>query len=61
MTEETVKITENSLNELIAKAVEGGGFVYLMDENKTNDFCIRLTRPIKIRFYGGHKGESNAE
>lgn len=58
MTKEQLKKIENSVNELIAEAVEGGGFVYLKDDNKTNDWIIRLTRPIRLSFYGGYKGDA---
>lgn len=57
MSEEQVKITENSLNELIAEAVKNGGHVYIVDKMH-NDFILRLTDPIKIQFYGGYKGEA---
>ena len=55
-----VEITENSLNELIAEAEKNGGHVYVVDR-KQNSFALRLTQPIKIQFYGGYKGDSDAE
>ncbi len=51
------KIIENSLNELIAEAVKGGGHVYVTDKLH-NTFALKLTEPIKLHFYGGYKGES---
>ena len=45
---------EKALNELIAKAQESGGHVYIVDK-KQNTFALRLTEPIKINFYGGYK------
>ena len=59
MADEKEKLIENSLNELIAEAVKGGGHVYVVDK-KHNTFALKLTEPIKIQFYGGYKGESNA-
>ena len=55
MTEDKAKIIENSLNDLIAEAVENGGHVFVVDK-KRNNFALRLTDPIKIQFYGGYKG-----
>lgn len=60
MTENKAKLIENSLNELIAEAVKNKGYVYVVDK-KQNDFVLRLTEPITIKFYGGYKGESDAE
>ena len=57
MPEDKSKIIENSLNDLIAKAIENGGHVYIVDK-KQNSFALRLETPIKIHFYGGYKGES---
>ena len=54
------KLIENSLNELIAEAVKGGGHVYVVDK-KHNSFALRLTEPIKIQFYAGYKGDSHAD
>lgn len=45
---------ETALNELIAEAVKGGGHVYVVDR-KQNTFALKLTEPIKISYYGGHK------
>ena len=56
----TEKEIENSLNDLIAEAVNNGGHVYVVDK-KHNTFALKLTEPIKIHFYGGYKGERNAE
>ena len=58
MVEDKVKITENSLNELISEAAENGGFVYVVDK-KQNTFALKLTEPIKISYYGGYKGETD--
>ena len=58
MSEEKEKLTENSLNELIAEAVKNGGHVYIVDK-KHNSFALRLTEPIKIQFYAGYKGDPN--
>lgn len=60
MTEDKAKIIENSLNDLIAEAVATGGHVFVVDK-KRNNFALRLTEPIKIHFFGGYKGDSNAE
>ena len=57
MEQDKAKITENSLNELIAEAVKNGGHVYVVDK-KQNTFALKLTEPIKIQFYGGYKGET---
>lgn len=51
------KTIEQQLNELISEAVKGGGFVYVVD-NKDNDFILRLTKPVRIQFYPGYKGET---
>lgn len=56
MSEEKSKLIENSINELIAEAVKGGGHVYVVD-GKRNTFALKLTEPVKIHFYGGYKGE----
>ncbi len=55
MTEDKAKITENSLNELIAEAVKNGGHVYVVDKRQ-NTFALKLTEHIKIQYYGGYKG-----
>lgn len=60
MPEDKAKIIENSLNELISEAVNNGGHVYVVDK-RGNTFALKLTEPIKIQFYGGYKGERNAE
>lgn len=60
MSEDKVITLENALNELIAQAADGGGHVYVVDK-KQNTFALKLTEPIKIQFYGGYKGERNAE
>lgn len=49
---------EEALNELIAEAVKKGGYVYIVDK-KQNNFVLRLTEPIKIRFINGFKGETD--
>lgn len=49
---------ENLLNELIAKASENGGHVYIVDKLQ-NTFALKLTEPIKIAFYEGYKGEKD--
>ena len=54
----TEKQIEEALNELIEKAISGGGHVFIVDK-KHNDFALRLTTPIKIQFYGGYKGNPN--
>ncbi|MBQ8836437.1 MAG: hypothetical protein IJ002_03110 [Clostridia bacterium] len=54
------KQLENALNELIAEAASGGGHVYIVDKRQ-NTFALKLTEPIRIQFYGGYKGECNAE
>ena len=51
---------ENALNELISEATENGGHVYIVDK-KQNAFALKFKAPIKIQFYGGYKGEQNAE
>ena len=48
---------EKALNELIAKAQESGGHVYIVDK-KQNNFALRLTEPIKINFYGGYNEQN---
>jgi hypothetical protein len=45
---------EKALNELIAKATENGGHVYILDKLQ-NTFALKLTEPIKINFYEGYK------
>lgn len=60
MTEEQAKKIENSVNNLIAEAVAGGGHVYVVDK-KQNTFALKLTEPVKIQFYGGYKGDSHAD
>lgn len=60
MTEDKAKALEDALNGLISEAVEGGGHVYVVDK-RSNTFALKLTEPIKIQFYGGYKGERNAE
>ena len=60
MTEDKAKIIENSLNDLIAEAVANGGHVFVVDKNR-NNFALRFTEPIKIQFFVGYKGDSNAE
>ncbi len=60
MTEEKAKLIENSLNELIEEAVKGGGHVFIVDRMQ-NEFFQRLTKPIKLSYYGGYKGESHEE
>ena len=59
MAEEREKLIENSINELIAEAVKGGGHVYVVDK-KRNTFALKLTEPVTIHFYGGHKEEEEA-
>ena len=51
------KLIENSINELIAEAVKGGGHVYVVDRQR-NAFALRLTESISIQFFGGYKGGS---
>lgn len=60
MNEDKVKSLESSLNELISEAVSGGGHVYVVDK-RGNTFALKLTEPIKIQFYGGYKGDRDAE
>lgn len=50
---------EKALNELIAKAQEHGGHVYIVDKLQ-NTFALKLTEPVKINYYGGYKENSNA-
>jgi hypothetical protein len=38
---------EKALNELIEKATESGGFVWLVDK-KQNNFAVRLQAPIRL-------------
>ena len=54
------KEIENSLNELIAEAAKNGGHVYVVDKRR-NIFSLKLTEPITVHFYGGFKGDTNAE
>lgn len=42
-----IKEIENALNELIQKATESGGFVWIVDK-KQNDFAVRLKKPIRL-------------
>lgn len=49
---------ENSLNEIIVKASEKGGHVYIVDK-RGNAFALKLTEPIKIAFYEGYKGDKD--
>lgn len=58
MTEDKAKALEDALNELISKAVEGGGHVYVVDK-RSNTFALKLTEPIRISYYGGYKGGRN--
>lgn len=60
MNEDKVKALKNALNELISEAVKGSGHVYVVDKRQ-NAFALKLTEPIKIQFYGGYKGDRNAE
>lgn len=50
------KIIEAALNELIAEAVKGDGFVYLIDQKDTN-FVLKLTNPVRIQLYKGETYE----
>jgi hypothetical protein len=54
MTAEKIKFIEDSVNEIIAEAINNGGHVYVVDR-KGNTFALKLTGPIKIQFYGGFK------
>ena len=54
MTSEKIKFLEDSINELIAEAVNNDGHVYVVDKMH-NTFALKLTEPVKIQFYGGYK------
>ena len=41
---------EKALNELIAKATESGGFVWIVDK-KGNNFYVRLTDAVTIKAF----------
>ena len=41
---------ETALNELINKASESGGFVWVVDKLH-NNFAVRLTEPISLKAY----------
>ena len=56
MTSEKIKFLEDSINEMIAEAVKGGGHVYVVDK-KQNSYALKLTEPIKFQCFGGYKGE----
>jgi hypothetical protein len=58
-----IKEIENALNELINKATESGGFVWIVD-GKQNNFAVRLKAPIKLSALimeddNGNKGNGN--
>lgn len=44
---------EKALNSLIEQAEEHGGHVYIVDREQ-NAFALKLTRAVKINFYGGY-------
>ena len=41
---------ENALNELIKKATEAGGCVWIVDKRQ-NNFALRVREPVKIKAY----------
>jgi hypothetical protein len=41
---------ENAINELITKAADANGFVYIVDK-KENDFALRLSAPVSLRAF----------
>lgn len=45
-----IKEIENGLNELIIKATESGGFVWIVDK-KQNNFALRVNEPVKLQAY----------
>ena len=52
------KQLDEALNELIEIAANNGGHLYIVDK-KHNAFALKLTEPIKIKFYAGYKGDTN--
>lgn len=48
---------ENELNELINKATESGGFVWIVDK-KQNNFAFKVCAPVKLRAYIPSNNES---
>lgn len=52
----SVEELEKALNELIKRAGENGGHVYIVDRAQ-NAFALKLTKEIKINFYGGYYGK----
>ena len=51
---------ENALNELINRAAESGGFVWIVD-SKQNNFAVRLSAPVKLQAYLPKNNEREAE
>lgn len=48
---------ENAINELIAKAADANGFVWIVDK-KQNNFALRLSAPVSLRAYMPNDNES---
>lgn len=55
-----IKEIENALNELINKASESNGFVWIVDK-RHNNFAVRLTEPVSLRAYIPNNNEREAE